>query len=790
MTGPSLDPLIGRDRELGALLEVLAAARLVTLTGPGGSGKTRLAGAAVASRLAAGQQAWFVDCSAVEDAEIVGAAIIGAMHLDDVGAADPIDAIIEAIGDADAVLALDNLEQIDGAGGIAARLVDGAPGVSVLATSRVPLRIGGEVEFAVLPLRLPSAPTPSAIAESPAGALFLTRARAVAPAVVVDEAAAIDIAALLERLDGLPLAIELAAARTRSVTPGEILRRLDERGPASIDARDADDHRSLRAILEWTLGQLAAVDVETLEAASVCAGFDLGLVDALVPNADAVDSIDSLVRLGLAQRVGEIGGESRFRLLETIRATVVRRIDPDRIAVLQDRHADHLIRAAAEWHRAAATGGTRVLRERFDVDADNVRRALDHLESADPPRALLLLSYLGRFWAAHGRVMEGYARLQRVTALAPEPSVELVQATAGQLLSLLTILPTDDYRKLVDGAIDTARTVGDRDSLIESLRYRAYLAVNESDSAAIERVVGELSSVAVTDDARDRLTRAEIGVIAASIGGGRISDRYVALQRAYLAELETANLPERLAFSRGTLANDLLARGELVESARLGQLAVDALRDLDRRSDVAWGLAILAPSLAGLGRTNEAIDAVLECAEIAVAEAPGENLAVAMWAAIPVAIAVGRPELAARLWSCLDRRLVPSGEADLTDVDLMLVERWLRDVRGSMSTVAYELALREGEAADPVDMLRALSGELRRGDLRSVPVDRLRHGDLTRREIEVLALVGRGLSDPEIAEQLYISPKTASVHVANIKGKLGVASRLQIAIRARELGLD
>jgi DNA-binding NarL/FixJ family response regulator len=104
--------------------------------------------------------------------------------------------------------------------------------------------------------------------------------------------------------------------------------------------------------------------------------------------------------------------------------------------------------------------------------------------------------------------------------------------------------------------------------------------------------------------------------------------------------------------------------------------------------------------------------------------------------------------------------------------------------------LAYELALREGEAVDPMDMLRSLPSELRHGDLRSVPVGRLRHGHLSRREIEILQLVGRGLSDPEIAEKLYISPKTASVHIANINGKLGVDSRRQIARRARELGLE
>jgi predicted ATPase len=244
MAGPSLDPLIGRDRELGALLEVVAGARLVTLTGAGGSGKTRLARSAVESLRAAGQQAWFVDCSAVHEAAIVGATIAGALDIEDVTGGDPIDAVVGSVGETDAVLALDNLEQIDGAGRVATRLLEAAPSLTVVATSRAPLRVRGEVEFAVAPLGLPSDATPDAIAASPAGELFLARAREVAPRATLDDSTSADVAALLERLDGLPLAIELAAARTRTVTPREILRRLAERGPEAIDTPDGDQHRS------------------------------------------------------------------------------------------------------------------------------------------------------------------------------------------------------------------------------------------------------------------------------------------------------------------------------------------------------------------------------------------------------------------------------------------------------------------------------------------------------------------------------------------------------------------
>jgi predicted ATPase/DNA-binding CsgD family transcriptional regulator len=789
-SGSSLDPLIGRDSELGALLDTLATARLVTLTGPGGSGKTRLADAAVASRRDDGGDAWFVDCSGVEDREILGAVIAGAMDLDHAAAKDPLDAVIASLrGDVETLLALDNLEQIDGAGRVAARLVEGAPGLTVLATSRVPLRVRGETEFAVLPLGLPVDASLASIAASPAGELFLARAQAVSPSAQLNEATATDIAALLTRLDGLPLAIELAAARTRSVTPREILRRLDERGPESIDARDAGDHRSLRAILDWTLGQLSADDAQALEAASVAAGFDIGLIEALAPDVDALDAVDSLVALGLAQRVADVAVDSRFRLLETIRATVLRRMDAERLALLQDRHAEHFVEVAADWQRLASGGVTLELAQRFNADADNIRLALDFLESTDPRRALVLLSHLGPFWSAHGRVGEGYRHLKAAVDRSTSPSFELARAAANQLGGLWSIIPPGEYHEFVDRTLDLARSAADKESLVETLRQRAYLAVNEDDAAALELVVAEFERVCSEDIPQDRLNLADVRTLASAVIDGRESDQHVDALRDYIAELERTDDAKRLAFARGNLANSLLGRGEMTEAIELSRQAVDTLIELDRRADLAWALAILAPSLAEAGRTAEAVEAAIECAASSVESAQGENLASALWAAMPVALAVGRPDLTARLWAALDRGVVARREAALVDLDRRLAERWAKQAERSLSKVEWELALRDGETADPVELLRELPKELRAGAATTTQSDRLRHGAFTKREVEILELVGQGLSDREIAEKLFISPKTASVHVANVKGKLGVDSRLQIALRARELGL-
>jgi predicted ATPase/DNA-binding CsgD family transcriptional regulator len=688
------------------------------------------------------------------------------------------------------VLGLDNLEQIAGVAEIVSRLLAGAPDLRILTTSRIPLGLRGEVEVAVPTLGMPLEKTTEAVEASPAGALFLTRARSLGRPRFVDDSTAADIWELLYRLDGLPLAIELAAARTRAMSPAEIVARLDRQGPGALDSHDGDRHRSLRAILDWTLGLLSPAERETLESVSVCAGFDLDLAQALNPDIDVADTVESLVALGLVAGLGTLEKVSRFRLLETIRTTVRRGITDAQLHALEDRHAQKFLDLAEEWDRKSAGGWTPAIVERIDTEADNIRRALDRLDVANPRQSLALGSRLAPFWQTRGRLAEGLSRFERTALLAPEPSVELARASARQLaMAAQGVLGPEALRALTNRTVEMARTVGDPPALIAALSSRMWIAQYEGDIAAAVAAEAEIESLDLTDlDARTQISLIEMRTLAAGAKFGLTSNQYVDQLRVQVAEASKAGWAGEQAIAAGNLAQILALRGEHADAAALAQEAAGLFRALQRPVDLGWALTYGAASLAEIGRTSEAVDAAAEAAVIAVSVPLPMTVVDSLRTSMAVAIATGKPLLAARLWGAV-HAMDGRGDYALPAVERSIGETWLARASSAAPAVAMELARRKGEGEDPLELLRALP-ELLRSSAPTPPLaPHLRHGDLTKREIEILTLVGQGRSDPEIAEALFISPKTASVHVANIKGKLGLQSRLEVALRARELGL-
>ena len=307
-----LSSLVGRDLEIAAVRKRLRGGRVVTLTGPGGCGKTRLA-LRVAARAAGGFEdgAWLVELASLADAALVPASIAEALGVPERDAADPMAGVVRALADREVLIVLDNCEHVLGtAGQVVVLLAGQCPGVRILATSRERLDVPGELVFAVPPLRLPEDGSVRAVAASEAGSLFMTRARAASPgfALTVDSAAAV--AEVCARLDGMPLAIELAAARCPALGPAQLAARLEGHpGLLSGGAARPGRHRSLEALVSWSYDLLGEAERRLLARLSVLRGaFLVGEIAGAVGRRQRRHQVDAEQPVGILQR--QAGGDA------------------------------------------------------------------------------------------------------------------------------------------------------------------------------------------------------------------------------------------------------------------------------------------------------------------------------------------------------------------------------------------------------------------------------------------------------------------------------------------------
>jgi predicted ATPase len=440
----STTSLLGRERaidEVAALVE-RAGVRLVTLTGPGGVGKTRLAVAAgerLAGRFGAGTL--FVALETVTDPRLVLAAIGRAAGADLAGAGVPVEALAETLGDGAWLLILDNLEQVIGAAPGLGELLARCPQVAMLATSRTVLGLRGEREYPVPPLPLPADPGAASAAEMaawPAVALFVDRARAVRPGFALTEGNAAAVAEICRRLEGLPLAIELAAARTRLLDPPALLDRL----AASLDALGAgavdlpERQHTLRATVEWSVGLLDDAERSLLEAAAVFTDGWTVQAAAEVAGLDedrALELSEALARHSLVYVDStELG--PRSRMLETIRAFVAERLAarPD-AAEVGRRHAGYYRALAERADRPLRRTGPGEWLERLDAETGNLAAAMRWHLAHDPGPLPHLFRVLYLFWLQ--RDLRGQARswVEQFRPAAPldlEARAELAWAAA------------------------------------------------------------------------------------------------------------------------------------------------------------------------------------------------------------------------------------------------------------------------------------------------------------------------------------------------------------------------
>ena len=538
-------PLIGRDTEVAALTTLLCSpgSRLVTLTGAGGSGKTRLAIAVAAQQQAAFRDGvFFVPLASVTTADVMWTTIGEAVDAPPRARTPP--ALFTHVAGKSALLVLDNLEQVAGADDVVAQLLTAAPQLTVLVTSRRALALSAEHRFPVPPMSLPQHATLAEAAGSEAVQLFVQRARSVRPDFQLTAGNLADVMAICRRLDGLPLAVELAAARTRLLSPTALLGRLDKALDLVATSNLAPSRqKTLRDTITWSYELLTpAQQVFFRRLGFFAGGAELDALGAVAAPADegGVEPLDVVADLADASLVTIIegpDGEPRVRLLETIRAFAVEQLRAaGETEAIRAVHAEHYLEVA-ERLDALRLSQHLEARALAEIELDNFREALGwslRTDAATPPgpedvaTALRLCSALGWLWYVGGYLVEGRRWFERtIDRAGGSSSVELAACLAGLANLLVPQGESKRARDLADSAVTMARALGAEDRLGFALgvlgtaqeQLGDYAASRQNLQEAVdlhrrlgnkERLPGALGNLAGVEEMLGHVDRAEV----------------------------------------------------------------------------------------------------------------------------------------------------------------------------------------------------------------------------------------------------------------------------------------
>ncbi len=671
-------PLVGRERECSQLTEMVRRddVRLHTVTGPGGAGKTRLVvpvAEAVADNHPDG--VYFVPLETVTEITVMWTTIAEVLGLTGESKAPP--AFFDHLADRRLLLVLDNLEQLPAAGAeVVAKLLDAVPGMFILATSRRPLHLPGEQEYALETLELPPADASVEEAEQAgAVALFVLLARRVRPGFTLTTHNVADVTALCRRLDGLPLALELAAARSKLLSPRALLGLLD-RGLETSRAGRPDRQRTLRATVAWSYDLLPPALQTALRALGVFAeGADLDAVGAVLGVGDPLETVTQLVDASLVRVEDRPGGVLRVRLLETVRRFALEELGENgELDDLRRRHAEHYL-AVAET-AAESLRGPRVLDSRDVIEGElgNLRQALTWALQADASVdrndrvsiGLRLCMALGWFWYTSGYVTEGRSWAQRASSLAYDQQGPELASVLHTLAILL--LQQGEHRH-------------GRDILAKCLR--------------MWRRIGDRSKIA--------LELNSLGVAYRNLGDDR---------RARDLLEESAHTARELPDSGPRLATALTNLGVLEMDAGNAERALEIFSEaetVDRQQGDEWGVLATQANQAGAlvlaGRAVEA-EALLRSISHATLALGDIDLTVNAIELFAMCCAgISDPHRAARL-SGAARTLRQQAGVPLAEPDLEFFERGLAPARKMISEQAWTTEEQAGRLFSAVEAIQ------------------------------------------------------------------------------------
>ena len=739
---------IGRRHELAEARKKLAAARLVSLTGPGGVGKSRLA-----IRIAAGLGrgfpggTWLVELADLQDPALVGNAVLAALGLRDQTAAEPQARLLSYLRDKELLLVLDNCEHLlEAVAQLVSDVIRAAPGVRVIATSREPLSVAGEHVLPVPPLELPSPDATEPLArlrENEAVMLFTERAAAASGQFELTVANQAAVAGLCRRLDGLPLAIELAAVRTRALGPEQINDRLSDRfGLLTGGSRAAlPRHQTLRTAIEWSYDLLTPAERTLLMRLCVFAGrFTLEDIESVccsgvVPAARALDLLSSLIDKSLVIKE-DAAGTACYRLHETMREYARLRLrEAGEEDAVERRYADYYLLRCAHF---AVEGRYRLLEwlTWAELEIDNIRAALRRcLDREDSRPGIDLASSLIWYWITRATA-EGVRWLDELLTREAEP---VAHPWAYFVRGFLAVLQNDPAaaRPALERGVTVARAAGQADALSQSLAMASIAATMAGDGASARRLLDEAGAVADgLDDLGIMLMLGQARALNGLLDGDLAAVRPAAAEGARLSRTagDLYSL-EMMLLNQGFAA---LIDGDLRESRQRLTEGLRIARQLDDRVAQCHMLGALGCCAAGTREPRLAAQ-LFGATETLRAEAG---------ATINAAIA---PSLA-RATASVTTALGPSKFG----TEFKAGQRLSRDAAARLALGEPGPAAGAASAPQGTEVLRE-------------------------REAEVARLVAEGLSNKEIGARLFISERTVESHVRSIMNKLGFNSRTQIA---------